>query len=294
VISAFKLNGVTSDAMLVKPGSRPSRICFNIFGVGIAVTCADREIFDWLSKGYGALVSPNRVASLNYAAGIQADGNFYLRTPEGTTLIAATDSQFLYNFEKHVTLALQDLRKDLYFIHGAVLSLAGQGCLLVASSGSGKSTTAWGALHHGFEYLSDELAPIDPEPKTIVPYPHAVCLKSKPPAPYKLPSGTLYTRHTIHIPTEDLPAVVQFKPVPLRAVFFVKYKPARNEPAIFPVSQAEAAARLYTNSLNQLAHDQGGLSAAVSICRNIAAFELFTTSHLELSIQVLRTTFSNL
>jgi len=294
VISASKIYGVASDATLVRPGSRPSRICFDIFGVGIAVTCADREIFDWLSQGYGALVSPNHVASLNYAAGIQADGNFYLRTPEGTTLVAATDSQFLYNFEKHVTLALEELRKDLYFVHGAVLSLAGQGCLLVASSGSGKSTTAWAALHHGFEYLSDELAPIDLDTKTIVPYPHALCLKSKPPAPYNLPLGTLYTRRTIHVPTEHLPAKVHPEPVPLRAVFFVQYRPTRDDPAIFPISQAEAAAHLYTNSLNQLAHDHGGLSAAVSVCKNIPAYELFTTSHLELAIQVLRTTFSNL
>jgi hypothetical protein len=279
---------------MITPGVSPSSICLKVFDVDIAVSCSNQDIYDWLLRGYGALVSPGHSASLNYIAGKQADGGYYLMTPDGATLIAGNDSQFLYNFEKDLTLALQSVRQDLYFIHGAALALADLGFLFVASSGSGKSTTTWAALHHGFDYLSDELAPIDLAEKRIMPYPHALCLKAVPPAPYTLPAATLFTARTIHVPTECLPSVVRYDPIPLNAIFFVKYQPENSEPSISSLSPAEAAARLYTNGLNQLAHKDSGLSGAIAICQDIPAFELFTTSRLESAIQLLRSTLSSI
>jgi hypothetical protein len=277
---------------VITPGTGPLRICLTVFGVDVAVSCSDPDIRDWLLRGYGSLVTQGRSATLNYAAGQQADGGYFLKTPEGATLIADSDSQFLYNFEKDLTLALQAVRQDLYFIHGAALALADAGCLFVAASGGGKSTTTWAALHYGFDYLSDELAPINLQEKTIIPYPHALCLKALPPAPYALPAGTLYTTRTIHVPTACLPSVVRFDPIPLKAIFFINYSPERSEPSISPISQAEAAARLYTNGLNQLAHKDSGLTGAVAICRDLPAFELFTTSRLESAVQLLRATLN--
>ena len=54
---------------------------------------------------------------------------------------------------------------------------------VLGKTGAGKSTTAWGLLHHGFSYLSDELAPIDLETLEVLPYRHALCLKRRPPSP---------------------------------------------------------------------------------------------------------------
>ena len=49
--------------------------------------------------------------------------------------------------------------------------------LLAGASGNGKSTTAWALLHRGFQYLSDELAPLDLSAMTVHAFPHALCLK---------------------------------------------------------------------------------------------------------------------
>jgi hypothetical protein len=95
--------------------------------------------------------------------------------------------------KKELTIDLQKIRRELYFLHAASLSLAGQGLLIVAASGRGKSTTAWALLHHGFDYLSDELAPVDLGSLRVQPYPHALCLKKAPPLPYSLPERTLRT-----------------------------------------------------------------------------------------------------
>jgi len=45
-----------------------------------------------------------------------------------------------------LTIELQKLRSDLYFLHAAVLGFKGKACLLVAPSGGGKSLTTWGVI----------------------------------------------------------------------------------------------------------------------------------------------------
>jgi len=51
----------------------------------------------------------------------------------------------------------------------------------------------------------------------------------------------------------------------LTAIFFLRRNPAASAPSARPIRAAEAAARLYANSLNQLAHRGDGLDAAIRI-----------------------------
>jgi hypothetical protein len=137
-------------------------------------------------------------------------------------MMASDDGEFLFLFEKDMTIELQKHRSDLYFIHSAALEFAGKAFLLVAPSRGGKSTTTWGLLHHGLRYLSDELAPIRLETMEVYPYPHAICLKQKQPQPYLLSDRTLYTSRTMHVPTELLPGEIGERPTPLIAIFFLQ------------------------------------------------------------------------
>ena len=149
----------------------------------------------------------------------------------------------LLHFEQDLTVELQKRRSDLYFLHAAALERDGRALLLVAESGGGKSTTAWGLLHHGFRYASDELAPIDLATGRVHGFPHALCLKADPPAPYPLPAGTLRTSRSRHVPVGLLPAPLADGPLPLDAIVFLRYRPDLDGPAIRPMGTAEAAAR---------------------------------------------------
>jgi len=161
-------------------------------------------------------------------------------------------------------------------MHAAALEHDGRACLLVAPSGSGKSTTAWALLNNGFHYMSDELAPIDLIAMEVHLYPHALCLKAAPPEPFRLPEGTVNTSHTIHVPVENLSGELCEFPSPLAAIFFLRHDPSAKEPAAKPVSSAEAAARIYSNALNLLAHERYGLDAALQVAGKAACFELIT------------------
>lgn len=179
---------------------------------------------------------------------------------------------FVYLLEKLLTLDLQARRTDLYFVHASVLERGGRVIMIIAESGTGKSTTAWALLQHGFHYLSDELAPIDPGALTVYPYPHALCLKAVPPGPYPLPEEVIRTERTLHIPVAALPSPQIKTPRPLAALIFLQRKTVLAEPEYEPLSAAEASTRLYANTLNALAHPGSGLDAAISIAGSVPAF----------------------
>lgn len=266
---------------------------FDIFGKCVRVDAQDAHARHILADGYSAFETAAGTPTLEYSIHAAGNKRFWLERSGGDVVVAEDDGELLYNFEKDLTVTLELLRKDLYFIHGAALEYNGRACLLIAPSGSGKSTTAWALLHHGFNYLSDELAPLHMELLQVEPYPHALCLKRDPPPPYGLPETTLRTCRTLHIPTAALPCAVIRAPVPLACVFFVHHDPAASAPAVKSFSPALTAAHLYANGLNQLAHSNHGLAAAARIAQHTASFDL-TTADLPRTVDLIKETLAGL
>ena len=207
--------------------------------------------------------------------------------------MASDDGDFLFQMEKEITIEVQKRRSDLYFLHAAVLDYNGLGLMLVANSGGGKSTTTWALCHHGFRYLSDELAPIDLKLLEVFPYSHALNLKRRPPSPYELPQQTIRTSRTLHIPVTALPGGASRAPTQLAAFSLCRTVPTRGFPRARPISPAEAAARLFANALNPLAHAGEGLDGVFEIAVRCSSFEL-VTNDLAQTCAVVRQTMESL
>lgn len=265
-------------------------LSLTIFGRSVRVRCEDARTENLLLANYSHMQeSTAEGPELCYTVGSQQGRRPFFINREGHgSLTAADDGEFLFLFEKDMTIELQKLRRDLYFIHAAVLESMGSAFMLIAPSGGGKSTTTWGLLHHGFNYLSDELGPVDLKTHEVHPYPHAICLKDNPPGPYPLPGNTVYTARTLHVPTENLPGKLGEGPIPLQAVFFLNYCPGIPEPALQPVSKAQATARIFAATLNLLAHPGEGLDGAIAIAKQCASFEL-RAADLRQTCELLRT-----
>lgn len=182
----------------------------------------------------------------------------------------------VYFVEKILTIELQLLRPDLYFLHAAAIALDGNVTLLVGESGAGKSTLCWDLCHAGFSYLSDELAPVSIDTRAVEPYPHAICLKAVAEGIPPIPSASIQTSRTLHIPTEFIPHVNNAGPFVLGAIVFLRKTAESDSPSpnIGPLDSSEAAARIYANALNQLAHEREGLSAAVTLAKTVSCYQL--------------------
>lgn len=271
-----------------------SSIELSVFDCNIRVDCMDSRAESLLNANYGSFRGQSKRPQLRYFVNREQTSQALVITRDGLEpVLAADDGEFLFLFEKDMTIELQKLRADLYFFHGAALEFAGRSLLLVAASKVGKSTTTWGLLHDGFRYLSDELAPIRLQSMEVQPFPHAICLKKNPPKPYLLPDQTLYTSRSMHVPTEFLPGKVAESLTPLIAVFFLQRGLQSSRPGIERISKAEAAARLFANSLNPLAQSGGGLDGVIEIAKKNVCFRL-TIGDLSATCALVKNTLQGL
>jgi hypothetical protein len=245
-----------------------------------------------LSGNFGFFEKPGQDPVLEYAVCRQADGTVEIRRGGEFFSSASDDGDFLFQLEKEITIEVQKRRPDLYFLHAAVLDYNDLGLLLVASSGGGKSTTTWALSHHGFRYLSDELAPINLKTLEVFPYSHALSLKRHPSSPYGLPKEIIQTSRTVHVPVSALPGGSKHVATSLAAIFFVSYRPDLESPSATPIGRTEAAARLFANALNPLAHSGEGLDGVLEITARCSSFEL-TTNDLGQTCAVIRRTMES-
>jgi hypothetical protein len=178
----------------------------------------------------------------------------------------------LYYLDKQLTIRLQHARPDLLFLHAGVVALGGHAAVLVAPTGTGKSTLTLALVEAGFSYLSDELAPIDMQHMIVHPYAHALCLKSRPAAPYRWPAHDMIDARRFFVPVNRLPGAICTEPLPVAALIFLRRGPA--EEVSHAISGATAAAHILANALNALAHPCNGFDAAVTLSENVSSFAL--------------------
>ncbi len=262
-------------------------LLLSIFDKEIHIETDSAYLFDAVTLNYSAFIHFEKNINFDIEYELYIDETkrkFEIIRNNETTLQSSDLGLFVYQLEKDITIELQYLCSSLFFMHGAALEYNGEVLLLTGRSGAGKSTTTWGLLNNGFNYLSDELAPVNLESMHVAPYPHAVCLKKQPPL-YPLPDNILQTNRTMHVPTALLPADSHLESFPLTKVIIVEYSADNMKPVLTKLSQASACMNIYSNGLNQLAHENDGLTGASRIaesceCYSLAAAELDDTCKL--------------
>jgi hypothetical protein len=258
-------------------------LSFLVVGQPVRVVCEDPLVHSLLLANFGAMAAADDEVPTHLQYSIAPAGPppaFSLIRQGQAPLYASDPGDLLFLLEKDLTVELQKRRADLFFLHSAAIEWQGKAFLLAAEAGSGKSTTTWALLHHEFNYLSDELSPIDLDSLQVHPYSHALCLKRPPPPAYPLPRDAVDLGRTIHVPTRFLPSpTIAAGSRPLAAVFLLRYLPDLRAPEICPIGAAEATARLYVTALNALSHPNHGLDAVVHIARHVPCFA-FTSGDL--------------
>jgi hypothetical protein len=199
---------------------------------------------------------------------------YHVQCSRGGEPAATSRDDLVFYLDKSMTMALQCHRPDLYFLHAATVAIDDRAAVLAAPSGTGKSTLTCALLaRRGMTYLSDELAPVSAERGVVYPYPHALCLKSRPPAPYRLPDSTLTTSSRFYVPVEALACAWHTSGVPVAAFFFLA-RASNADSRARAIGPAAAATQLFVNALNPLSHAGDGLDAAITLGQKIPSFQL--------------------
>lgn len=69
---------------------------------------------------------------------------------------------------------------NFLLLHAGAVARDGRAVLMPGKSGRGKTTLTGGLVRAGFAYLSDEIAPLDPASRHILPAPRPLCFKEVP------------------------------------------------------------------------------------------------------------------
>jgi hypothetical protein len=239
---------------------------FSCLDQHVQIQCGIPSVMQLLRRNFEAMARSDASEGILYTISANDEGRMNLqRTGGGVPLSVANTGELLFALESDLAVQLQFRQPQQLFLHAAVLTRHGGAHLLVGRSGAGKSTTCWGLVRSGFEYMSDELAPVNIGVMRVAAYPHAICLKAKPPSEFPLPDSALMTERGYHIPASDTYKVSSGGDVPLRSVFVIEYDAGHEPAAMERLAPPEAAARLYPNVLNALAHENAGLKAVTNI-----------------------------
>lgn len=249
----------------------------DVLDCGVLIECIDDHAQALLQNIYRCFTRSLKKTKIDYQITPGLFESLLIGRDGDCAEIARSSGDFISKFDKDLIIETQKLRPDLYFVHAAVVGFHDHAIALVAPSGFGKSTTTWGLLHHGFRYLSDEIAPIDPKAFRVLPFPRALCLKKNPPDGYPLPLDVVFTGRTIHIPTSLFPDDPVSEPLPLSIIIFLRFIGNGQPPTLKPIGLADATVRLLINTLNPLAHSQYGIDDAMTIVAKARCFELLTT-----------------
>ncbi len=270
---------------------KPESIDLSIFGCLVNVQVKSDLILTLLIEIFSAFNVSKSLQNpdLEYSIVSASKGISSFSVFRDKVLVGTSDSMgyLLYIFEKDLTVELQKIRSDLFFLHAAVLEWEGKCIVLIAPSGVGKSTTAWALINNSFGYLSDELAPINLNDMTVHGYPRALGLKQEPPD-YVLPDKIVITENGIHVPVSSLKTNIINTPLPLHALLILGDHIQAEESIVVKASTSSAAQHIYVNSLNALSHENIGLEAAVSLAAQRPCFFVKAKQDLERTCKALQ------
>lgn len=164
-------------------------------------------------------------------------------------------------------------------VHAAAASWRGRGLILSAPMDAGKTTLVTGLVRAGFDYLSDEMALVDPDTGVLHPFPKALTLeppsirlmpdlKELIPSQFEWPARLRY-----HFNTEDIRSGSLGAPCRVGYVIFPTYVEGAAT-QVQPMSRAEAAMLLVENALNFRRLRRRGFLAVATIAAEALCYRL--------------------
>lgn len=177
-----------------------------------------------------------------------------------------------------VTRKAIEAQDGFLVVHAAAASWMGRGIIMPAGTGSGKTTTVAGLVRAGFDYLSDEAAPIDPRTRMVHPFPRPLALDLMSPIAGladELPARyhDLMRRQQYYVPCDYIRAGSLGEPCRIDYVLVPRYS-SGSDTRLDPMTRAEALTLVAEQSFNFDQYGSNGLSLLADVLRDAHCFRL--------------------
>jgi hypothetical protein len=188
--------------------------------------------------------------------------------------------------------AVERLSRRYLLLHAGVVAWDGHGMVFPAESGSGKTTLVAGLLAAGFQYLTDDIAPIDPDSGLLLPFAKSLSLKPGG----RRPLHSVYRAFGRTVPVARghpdsgwsmvPPATWPDGPVPVRHVILPRYVPG-GATRLEPITRGAALERVLGQVFNSKEHGAAGIAQIVELVRGAQCHAL-TVGRLADAVVLLR------
>lgn len=207
------------------------------------------------------------------------DNRYYLMYGDGIMIGADVLGPLLARLFWHINTQTLRQSSDFLLIHaGSVSTPAGDGVLLPARSGGGKTTLVTALVRSGFTYLSDEGGAVDPVSRMLYPYPRALTLKLGhadvfPELCGRVNGSEWYEGSRWIHPAEIRPGAVGSTPCPIRFIVAPEYRPGATT-ELTRITPAEGAMVLLTHSINLRRYRSRALPLAAEVARRARCYRM--------------------
>lgn len=274
-----------------------------IHGVNVEVVSDVAAGLDAVARSYASFAIPADGPPASDAARVSAhavDGRFRLTDHRGAVSTAPTEAAVALGLLDLVVSTVLDRlgARGIVGTHAGVVAIGDRAILLAGRSGRGKSTLTLGLIRRGATWLSDEVALVAPDDRTVLPYPRSMHVS--PATAALLPElaflGTR-PRHDLgggsewSVTPADLSAAFGTSvagPTPLGLIVLLDGDPKPGaEPDMRPVSSAIAAMELVRGTPAAVADFAGTLRRLTGIAVRVPAVRL-RTGDLDRTAQVVQ------
>jgi hypothetical protein len=205
------------------------------------------------------------------------------RTPHGYILQSGVNwvksaslDHILSHLNSEVVLRLIGVRPDLIWLHAGAAACGDWAVLVCALSGRGKSTIIASLCDIGWQFLSDDVIPLEPNSRTVFPFPQTPMYRPHPGE--EVPPERLHQLRKVEAAIKG--DAVCRQAMPVAAVVLPHYDP-REPNALTGCSPAAAAVELLRNCLNLTVHRETAFHQLCDVAKALPALRLSFSSGTE-------------
>jgi hypothetical protein len=197
------------------------------------------------------------------------NSGFTLRSDETHQYPGTPLEHFLPLLKETVRVHFMKARRDLLWMHAAAVAKSDSGVLIAAPSGQGKSTISTLLADRGWEFLSDDVAPVSTSNAHVIPFPMRPVRRT--------PSLFVVADDDVNqLPRESVsirPERIRRQPAQLSAIVVIAYKPDTRS-SLSRLAQGTGALEVLRNLTNFVDHKSGAVSGVAQLARRLPIYML--------------------
>ena len=238
-------------------------------GCQVAVSAKNPEVIATLRQWFSAMLVLEDSCIVAYFE-VSGDREQYDLLKCGKAIhLNLTQLQLLITLKYEVIMALIRARSDLLWFHAGAVANGGGVVLLPAQAGGGKSTLVTKLVAQGWQYLSDDVVPLDLKTVKVFPVPQTPRVREQ--IEEKLPPNKLFklNKTDVEIVSERLCQ----QAMPIQAIVFPTYDvDVATELAL--VSPGNTVLELLRNCVNFTEHKHRAMDCLTNLVQQVPAAKL--------------------